>query len=1173
MEKFPSFNKEKGVEKATEFVVKKETTSRDVELNITNQGKQNPDREPAPEGWMTNMALAKGLETGKRTTRIIADKYRETNPEWFKWYKISRGQNREHYHPKLVEIIKKELSDRESAPEGWMTNNALAKDTKSSGETTGIIADKYRETNPEWFKEYKVTDRGHYQEHYHPELVAEITKKIKGNQLELQERKVSVERERKAEEDLISLAQEIVEGETPRAEEVKKLINLFGGSSVVDILNKYLPSYRDIPIKEAKRILGEYLGDFLPTRGSLSIIDEIDEKILLSNLRSFPEELSEVIKNDFLSYYKEKHQQAPEKQDDAIIKDYFSELRDKWKVKAPATFEALDAVTTRAENYYNELNIIAIPERLIEEIDSKRKFPDINQLVNIKELMDKKKILIGDEMAMGKSASVIIAKESFGVQQALVVAPNNVISTWRTYLSQENEGGYFRDGMAPRVLVVENKKSLEGRNLSEYEYVLVSQEKLKGHYMETLSCLPYDMLIVDEIHKLKNITSGTRSKNLLRLAEHIQGDNQYLALLSGTPAPNKIADIAIILKLLYPETFGEINTRTLVRNIMQGNINVRDLLIPRMQMKELANSIEMPRLIGRNIEYTLSTIERDIYETLLEEDELTATQKLHVLQKFLLNPELIDTTPGIQSSKIKAVSSALHETFKNKDKVIMFVNRYAKGITRENWSIVPKLNLPADIEIRTIDGPIKQKNRERIQKELRESKEKILLLVNGQTADVGVDFSAADSVFFYNEPWTKYEFKQQLGRAYRPGRNGDLEYFTFRGKETVEEGIFLHVEAKYRAIEKLLRDIPRSKLEQDLLLEEEKQKGTNLEVHPELAKHYLSSWQKLLKMFTYTKEIGSKDFGRFAKVHGGEYAELYTEQGRRSYQSNANRVTATLLNRFANEKKSDTAPLILDVASGPEMLKRHIAESYKEHVVSVDAIRSHFKDGKGLRAQANFTALPFKNGTFDYVNFSLAFHETGRMSARREEYDRIQTLAEISRVLKKRGRAMVNMIYSMDIVNKKEFRKTASRLGLGVVDRYSGTITAGKNYCSHLVTLEKKKEITENLSSIIEKIIKEKHGLKIEDTEDVVRDQRRILKEFSLQGSKIPVFLNEEDKKVLEEEESILREADGLKKMHGGIHSIPKEQVLQHHFSRYSNGKHYVLFKKLKSGNGWIVVK
>ena len=61
--------------------------------------------------------------------------------------------------------------------------------------------------------------------------------------------------------------------------------------------------------------------------------------------------------------------------------------------------------------------------------------------------MDKKKILIGDEMGMGKSASVIIAKESifakevFGIKQALVVAPNNVISTWRTYLSQENEGG------------------------------------------------------------------------------------------------------------------------------------------------------------------------------------------------------------------------------------------------------------------------------------------------------------------------------------------------------------------------------------------------------------------------------------------------------------------------------------------------------------------------------------------------------------------------------------------------------------------------------------------------------------------------------------------------------------------------------------------------------------
>ena len=109
------------------------------------------------------------------------------------------------------------------------------------------------------------------------------------------------------------------------------------------------------------------------------------------------------------------------------------------------------------------------------------------------------------------------------------------------------------------------------------------------------------------------------------------------------------------------------------------------------------------------------------------------------------------------------------------------------------------------------------------------------------------------------------------------------------------------------------------------------------------------------------------------------------------------------------------------------VLKRHIAEPYKERVVSIgDAIRGHFKDVKdksGLSAQANFTALPLKGETFDYVNFSLAFHETSRVSARREEYDRVQTLAEISRVLKKGGRAVINMIYSKDIADKKEFKK------------------------------------------------------------------------------------------------------------------------------------------------------
>ena len=40
----------------------------------------------------------------------IIKPYRTSNPEWFSNYRISKGTTNEHYSPKLVEILKNELS-------------------------------------------------------------------------------------------------------------------------------------------------------------------------------------------------------------------------------------------------------------------------------------------------------------------------------------------------------------------------------------------------------------------------------------------------------------------------------------------------------------------------------------------------------------------------------------------------------------------------------------------------------------------------------------------------------------------------------------------------------------------------------------------------------------------------------------------------------------------------------------------------------------------------------------------------------------------------------------------------------------------------------------------------------------------------------------------------------
>ena len=121
-------------------------------------------------------------------------------------------------------------------------------------------------------------------------------------------------------------------------------------------------------------------------------------------------------------------------------------------------------------------------------------------------------------------------------------------------------------------------------------------------------------------------------------------------------------------------------------------------------MKELVGSIEIPKLTEITIESSLSKEEREIYEILLEEDELTASEKIILFRQFLLNPELLGIEPGVIGSKIKELGETLNEDLKNQEKIVVFVNGYIEGVIRGNNNIIGKLNLPEDVAIEEIHG-------------------------------------------------------------------------------------------------------------------------------------------------------------------------------------------------------------------------------------------------------------------------------------------------------------------------------------------------------------------------------------------------------------------------------------------------------------------------------------
>jgi replicative superfamily II helicase len=81
--------------------------------------------------------------------------------------------------------------------------------------------------------------------------------------------------------------------------------------------------------------------------------------------------------------------------------------------------------------------------------------------------------------------------------------------------------------------VIESSQDIKNANIQEYEYVIIAQEKLASdNYLQSLVDASFDYMIVDEIHKLKNVCKGKRANALLQIAEKIEQKNGFLCLLS-----------------------------------------------------------------------------------------------------------------------------------------------------------------------------------------------------------------------------------------------------------------------------------------------------------------------------------------------------------------------------------------------------------------------------------------------------------------------------------------------------------------------------------------------------------------------------------------------------------------------------------------------------------------
>ena len=161
-----------------------------------------------------------------------------------------------------------------------------------------------------------------------------------------------------------------------------------------------------------KSIIADYLGDFLTTYRRLDL-DKLEVNVDFLFDTSLKEGLTEVVKLDCLRFYNGlKNSGDLETEDLESIMNHIGDLRA--ETTHYSTEELLD-VFDEVEGYYRSLfDNVHVPDTIIDELAPGRLFPDLNQRINIHEIATKNKMLIADEMGVGKSASAIRQRVPWG---------------------------------------------------------------------------------------------------------------------------------------------------------------------------------------------------------------------------------------------------------------------------------------------------------------------------------------------------------------------------------------------------------------------------------------------------------------------------------------------------------------------------------------------------------------------------------------------------------------------------------------------------------------------------------------------------------------------------------------------------------------------------------------
>lgn len=489
------------------------------------------------------------------------------------------------------------------------------------------------------------------------------------------------------------------------------------------------------------------------------------------------------------------------------------------------------------------LAIEAAESRLVHSFDQLQCLPHLPQLEPMPHQIETAKrvlyemrgrAILADEVGLGKTIEAgLILKEYMIrglVRKVLILVPASLVLQWVRELNQKfgiQATAQKKDYMWTQIDIV--IASMDTAKREPHKSIILSQE--------------YDMLIIDEAHKLKNSkTSNYIFVNQIR--------KKYCLLLTATPVQNDLGELYNLITMLKPGQLGgqgQFQSDYVVDKRIPKNEQLLQQELSKVMIRNRRSDggIAFTRRHVRNIPLSLSTEEQALYQGVTDfvrgrfrdaSEDAGSMLSLLTLQREVCSSRdavfltlvnlfkkmdeqspyrtqiwgLISLIKQITTNTKAEKAMELILSFDKLDKVIVFTEYRA---TQEYLMKFFKDHGLAAVSYR---GGMNRGKKDWMMDLFRNRAQ---IMVATEAGGEGINLQFCHNMINFDLPWNPMRVEQRIGRVHRLGQNRDVFIYNLCTLGTIEEHIVSLLHEKINMFELVIGDL-------DTILEQMEEQST-----------------------------------------------------------------------------------------------------------------------------------------------------------------------------------------------------------------------------------------------------------------------------------------------------------------------------------------------------------